>query len=55
MADPDRCIPGVPRWADAVYANPAAATTFYAELFGWDSDIARGTNHENRRFRTGDG
>ncbi len=38
MTDQDRYIPGVPCWADAAYADPAAAAAFYAELFGWDCE-----------------
>src|SRR5215470_11224815 len=32
----DRYIPGVPCWIDTAHPDPAAAASFYRDLFGWD-------------------
>jgi predicted enzyme related to lactoylglutathione lyase len=34
----DRYIPGVPCWADTTQPDPAAAATFYGELYGWQME-----------------
>jgi len=36
MTDQDRYIAGVPCWIDTSQPDPAAAASFYGELFGWE-------------------
>ncbi len=36
MAERDGYIPGVPCWIDTTHPDPAAAASFYGELFGWE-------------------
>jgi predicted enzyme related to lactoylglutathione lyase len=36
MSERDRYEPGVPCWVDTLQADPAAAMSFYAGVFGWD-------------------
>jgi len=37
MTKRDRCIAGVPYWAQAEFPDPKAAVEFNASMFGWEA------------------
>lgn len=47
----ERYIPGVPCWADAVYADPEAAVEFYSGLFGWHCEDTMPPDHPGHYYQ----
>ncbi|MGH9048783.1 MAG: VOC family protein [Acidimicrobiia bacterium] len=50
MPERDGYIPGVPCWIDTSQPDPAAATTFYGGLFGWEFENVMPEEAEGQYF-----
>ena len=50
MPDRDGYIPGVPCWADTSQPDPEAASAFYSDLFGWESEDVMPDGSEAKYF-----
>jgi hypothetical protein len=50
MSERDGYEPGVPCWVDTWQADPAAAASFYAALFGWEAEETTPPDSPRRRF-----
>ena len=50
MSERDGYEPGVPCWVDTWQADPAAAASFYAALFGWETEETTPPDSPRRHF-----
>jgi predicted enzyme related to lactoylglutathione lyase len=50
MSEREGFIPGVPCWIQGVHPDPAAAVSFYTELFGWEAENLMAADHPGDYF-----